>query len=542
MNKHKDFAPKTAAVLAILIVAVIATSLFATTRATNRALVRYAQIRLVTLAADRLAFSGDGDIGSEIANLRADIQSAHETDLLPDLDLVAADPIAPGAHLLELKIRDRAARRLGNIVVELNGQFRTIELISSIAIAMIAIAIIVFASYRNASLVAIEHEHRRQALAEQRVRNLRALIAAIPQIVWICDADGRVRFFNERWYDYTGQREDEAVGDGWIDVLHPDDRERALAAWESSVRSGQPYEIEYRLRAEDGSYRWFVGRGLPERNADGEIAQWFGTCTDVNAQHGEMENARRVADGFAQAQLPDRLPSTPLVHFDATYLAAEDVAQVGGDWYDAFQIRDHRYVFSLGDVTGHGLEAAIVMSRVRQAIVALASVEHDPAVILEKANRVLRVQGENMVTALCGIIDATTGRIIYASAGHPPSLILTRDGAIRELTGDSPPLGIADHIGVTTVTEQLHVGDRLICYTDGIIENDRNLLEGERRLREVLRRLTPFEAQESATAVRERILGGKRGRDDVAILVITRLGLVNSVADEITMPPIAGNA
>ncbi|MDE2482456.1 MAG: SpoIIE family protein phosphatase [bacterium] len=540
MTKLKDLAPKTAALLAILIVAVIATSLLATARATNQALARYTELRAIALRTNDLLLAR-GNRTETLLALRNAADAAHEPDLLPAIEVIAAAPNAPQARTLELAIRDEASKELSGLFARLTEQFRTITLISSLSIALIALAIVVFANYRNASLVALEREQRRKALHEHAASNLRGLIQAIPQIVWICDAHGRVRFFNDRWYAFTGQHEAGAVGDGWSAVLHPDDRARTLAAWEHSVRSGEPYEIEYRLRAADGSYRWFFGRGLPERDADGKIVQWFGTCTDIDAQHEQMESVRRVADGFAHAQLPERLPSTPRVHFDATYLAAEDVAQVGGDWYDAFEIDDERYVFSVGDVTGHGLEAAIVMSRVRQAIVALASVESDPGTILEKANRVLRVQGENMVTALCGIYDATSGRVWYASAGHPPALILGRDGAIRELHGDAPPLGIVDRIAANTLTDVLQIGDRLICYTDGIVENERNLIEGEARLRTVLGQLTPFEAQECATAVRERILGGKRGRDDIAILVITRLGLVEAVAID-ALPTIASNA
>jgi PAS domain S-box-containing protein len=354
-------------------------------------------------------------------------------------------------------------------------------------------------------------------------KQLRALVAAMPQIVWIADSAGSAEYFNARWYDYTGQREQESLGGSWSDAIHPDDLPGVVSEWNVSVRLGIPYEAEYRIRNLDGRYQWFVVRALPERDSRGHVVRWFGTCTDVDAQHAHLESVQRVADAFAQAQLPEQLPSTPLVVFDATYLPAEDVAQVGGDWYDAFALDQHRFFFSVGDVTGHGLAAALTMSRVRQAIVAFASVENDPASILERTNRVLSMHKETMVTALCGTFDARTGVLQYASAGHPPSIVLGCDGQIREVSSHAPPLGVLERIHVTSCAECLEPGERLICYTDGIIENDRDVVGGEEYLHRVLRSLTPFEGGEPARAIRERVLGGRRGRDDIAILVLSRL-------------------
>jgi serine phosphatase RsbU (regulator of sigma subunit) len=236
----------------------------------------------------------------------------------------------------------------------------------------------------------------------------------------------------------------------------------------------------------------------------------------------QIESLQRIADAFHRAQLPQALPSSPYVSFDATYIPAEEVAVVGGDWYDVFTLDDRRYVFSMGDVTGHGLEAAIVMSRVRQTIFTLASIESNPAVILEQANDVLRTQDDHIVTALCGTIDAQSGVVTFASAGHPPALIVAPSGKIRELSSSAPPLGATDRLQVGCRDDHLFPGEMLVCYTDGIIENERDIIEGEARLRRVLSTLRPSERREPAPAIRQRMLGTRRGRDDVAILTIRR--------------------
>lgn len=243
---------------------------------------------------------------------------------------------------------------------------------------------------------------------------------------------------------------------------------------------------------------------------------------DYESAERHVESLQRVVDAFHRAQLPVDLPSSPYVSFNATYVPAEEVTAMGGDWYDVFTLDDRRYVFSIGDVTGHGLEAAIVMGRVRQTIFTLASIESDPAAILERANDVLRTQGEHIVTALCGAIDARSGAVTLATAGHPPALIVPPTGKIRELSSSAPPLGATERLLVSARSEQLFPGEMLVCYTDGIIENERNVIEGEARLRRVLSSLRTSERREPAPAIRDRILGKHRGRDDVAILTIRR--------------------
>ena len=113
----------------------------------------------------------------------------------------------------------------------------------------------------------------------------------IPQLVWITDHTGYHTYFNQRWTDFTGYTLADSRGpDMWNNLLHPDDRARARAVWGQSLASGEPYSIEYRFRASDGSYRWFLGQALPRRSGSGNqttnepIIAWFGTCTDIHEQ------------------------------------------------------------------------------------------------------------------------------------------------------------------------------------------------------------------------------------------------------------------
>ena len=139
--------------------------------------------------------------------------------------------------------------------------------------------------------IAEEVTARRRAEAELLASEgrFRALAEAVPQIVWVAHPDGSHDYYNPRWCDYTGLTLAQSLGWGWLAALHPDDTGRAEAEWRRSARGGHEYELECRVRAADGQYRWFLGRALPQRDAAGAIVRWFGTCTDVHDQKLDKE-------------------------------------------------------------------------------------------------------------------------------------------------------------------------------------------------------------------------------------------------------------
>lgn len=130
---------------------------------------------------------------------------------------------------------------------------------------------------------------------------------AMPQMVWSTLPDGSHDYYNAQWYAFTGAPVGSTDGDGWNNLFHPDDQERAWSRWRQSLSSGEPYEIEYRLRHHDGGYRWTLGRALPIRDGDGSIIRWVGTCTDIHehkltAQLNEIlsrELSHRIKNIFA---------------------------------------------------------------------------------------------------------------------------------------------------------------------------------------------------------------------------------------------------
>lgn len=133
-----------------------------------------------------------------------------------------------------------------------------------------------------------------EALAASEA-GFRTLADTMPQMVWSTLPDGYHDYYNARWYEYTGVPEGSTDGEAWSGMFHPDDRERAFQTWDHSLRTGEPYQIEYRLRHHSGEYRWTLGRALPIRNEAGEIIRWIGTCTDIHETKLASEEREMVA-------------------------------------------------------------------------------------------------------------------------------------------------------------------------------------------------------------------------------------------------------
>ena len=179
---------------------------------------------------------------------------------------------------------------------------------------------------------------------------------------------------------------------------------------------------------------------------------------------------RRVSDALQEAFLQKPLPTLLGVAFSATYIPAREESKVGGDWYEGVELQDGRVMFAIGDVAGHGLEAAVSMNRARQAIVSAALVHADPAKILQRVNDELITDRGRMVTVVCGIADASKFSFTYTTAGHPPPILVEPGRAPRILPIGGVPLGVLAGREYRTHSIQTVPGATLVLYTDGAVE------------------------------------------------------------------------
>jgi len=128
-----------------------------------------------------------------------------------------------------------------------------------------------------------EAEATRELLRASEAR-YRFLAEAIPVQIWTAQPNGALDYVTQRVADYFGTTTERVLGEGWQNVIHPDDLPTVVERWTHSLTTGEPYQVEFRLRRADGEYRWYLGRALPQLDAEGKVVQWFGTNTDIDDQ------------------------------------------------------------------------------------------------------------------------------------------------------------------------------------------------------------------------------------------------------------------
>lgn len=255
-----------------------------------------------------------------------------------------------------------------------------------------------------------------------------------------------------------------------------------------------------------------------------------------NAQSYAREH--HVATTLQRALLPATLPKLPQISFDSAYAseAAEKGEAVGGDWYDAFPLSGSRIALSMGDVAGHGVDAAVTMSTVRLAIRAAALGGLNVCDVLARANAMIGLEKRaGMVTALFGIYDVEQRTFTYALAGHPRPLIVDDAGNFRVLPGSGPPLGDAfDQALCEERCEEIPAPSTIVFFTDGLIEFKRDLIGAVARLETVVKNRFFLSEERPAQAVIDLVLDAPQ-RDDIAVLVMR---IEDPAAEElnVTMP------
>ena len=156
-----------------------------------------------------------------------------------------------------------------------------------------------------------ESEHAR-AQAEESERRFRSTADAAPVLIWTAGVDGLVDWFNQRWLDFTGRTMAAEIGTGWVDGVHPDDRERCLGSYRTNVTARRPFTMEYRLRRHDGEYRWLLDTGAPRVGPDGAVVGFVGSCADVSDQRVAVEALEAVNAQLEEQQIELELTNQQL--------------------------------------------------------------------------------------------------------------------------------------------------------------------------------------------------------------------------------------
>ena len=211
----------------------------------------------------------------------------------------------------------------------------------------------------------------RMRQVQRESRRLRDVIETIPAYVWSALPDGSVDFINRRWLEFTGFSSDQALGWGWADAVHPEDRARLDEAWRVAVASGDAMEGEARMRSADGQYRWLLFRSVPLRDRSGKIVKWYGKSTDIeDRKRGEQEREklRQLESDLAHINRVSMMgelaasvahevnqPLTGIVSNGSACLRL-----LGGDAPDMEEARE-----ALRDIVRDGKRAGEVIARIR---------------------------------------------------------------------------------------------------------------------------------------------------------------------------------
>jgi serine phosphatase RsbU (regulator of sigma subunit) len=229
---------------------------------------------------------------------------------------------------------------------------------------------------------------------------------------------------------------------------------------------------------------------------------------------------KRIADTLQGALVQNVLPEPAMLRLGATYLPATEEAKIGGDWYDALELPGDRVLLAIGDVTGHGIEAAVTMNRTRQLLISCALIDPSPGPVLERVNNELFRNASPMVTAIAALVDARDCEFAYAAAGHPPAVLLEPGKRARFLDVGSLPLGVLRDAAYRTHRVRSIPGALLVLYTDGAIEHSRDVVAGEELLLAAIESAAHASPSDVAAAICDRIFADRKAADDVAILTL----------------------
>jgi anti-sigma regulatory factor (Ser/Thr protein kinase)/putative methionine-R-sulfoxide reductase with GAF domain len=232
-----------------------------------------------------------------------------------------------------------------------------------------------------------------------------------------------------------------------------------------------------------------------------------------------LDREHRSAVALQRSLLPDRLPDLVGIDTAARYLPARD--EVGGDWYDVIDLPSGQVGLAIGDVAGHGLRAASLMGQLRAGLRAYALEGTSPGDTLKRLDRMLQtISGRGMATAAYVVVDPATGALRYASAGHPPPVIVRggRDAHLLGITA-APPLGSLPFSSFPEVEDKLASNDTILLYTDGLIERrSESLTTGLERLRAVA--AMSASADQLCQRIIEQLVPPGGGDDDIAVVAL----------------------
>jgi PAS domain S-box-containing protein len=334
-------------------------------------------------------------------------------------------------------------------------------------------------STQTAPAVRVARLVRQQVEAETRYRTLVEQTPAITYVQEPLESSNpkAVTYVSPQYETILGYSPESQIIDEehWLRTVHPEDRERVLAEEARTDQTGEHFRMEYRVIAGDGRVVWVRDEASLVRDEEGQPLYWLGLQYDVTEQKREAQERERIdqelriARLIQQTLLPRTLPKPSGYDIAAYYQPAREV---GGDFYDLFELEDGRLGLVVGDVTDKGIPAALVMATTRTMLRVSAQRLFPPGEVLKRANEALvaDIPPNMFITCLYAILDTESGRLVYANAGHDQPYLRHNGSDVEELRARGMPLGLMPGMIYEEKETTLERGESVLFYSDGLVE------------------------------------------------------------------------
>jgi PAS domain S-box-containing protein len=321
------------------------------------------------------------------------------------------------------------------------------------------------------------------SLPELRGNEFEALLASATHVarnaVCITDAElddpgPRIVYVNPAFERMTGYSAEEVLGRNPRFLQGPDSDRRVLDRLRADLEAGRPFQGETFNYRKDGTPFTMAWRIAAVRDRHGEVTHYVAAQDDLSLLRAAEGKLRTLANQLQGALLPD-LPALPELDLAWRYRPVADHALVGGDWYDAVRLPSGSIALFLGDMVGHGDEAAALMGEFRFTCRGLVRAWDVPGTILQELEHAILANhrpGQALATMVAAVIDPD-GTLHYSVAGHPAPVVRRSDGSIEMLDrARARLLGASTTIPArSTATDHLDPGDVLVLFSDGAFEH-----------------------------------------------------------------------
>ncbi|WP_028975403.1 PAS domain S-box protein [Spirochaeta cellobiosiphila] len=408
-------------------------------------------------------------------------------------------------------------------------------------------------------------QYLKRKYAEEEASKSEALFRTMSEFspvgIFLTDPDGQCNYVNKRYQEISGLTEEEAMGDGWSSIIHPDDAQRVYEGWAESVKKKESYTGRHRIIYKDGQQRWVAANGAAFYSGDVIIGH-VGVLQDITENVHQQEELLRyseqlsdmveertkeikvlqeevfkqqiyqkeikIASEVQMNLLPNKIPS--IEGFGLGFIAVP-AHFVSGDFYDVADFAPHTLCLTIADISGKGFPAALIAASARTILQCSTSAQSSPDRLLSTLQDQLfpdLSKAEKFITMQITLINTLTGEVSYSNAGHTETLLWRKlSNTIEILAPTTYPIGVMDDIGLNVESAMMRPGDTLLMYSDGVTEAENSKLGfyGIDRLKDSFQKLSQQDL--SASELTDRLtkqivdyIDSNDQSDDITIIAV----------------------